>query len=248
MGILANYAFRNSNPGRDLGGITDSYKAIKPTTMMLTNLQDDIKNDFSKSSIFEGTSPPYSYVLSLDTFNLSSSYTKASLSSSGNLVGGKPASGSSTITFTTTATGGLIVSGSGSASITLSATGTVLSVASASGSATITLSGSALIGALAGVAGTSSITLTPTATITAIGYLQGLASNESEFSPDALARAIWDALRADYNVAGSMGETMNNLGAGANPWSALLADNNDPDTFGERVQKLLTTAKFIGLK
>jgi hypothetical protein len=33
-----------------------------------------------------------------------------------------------------------------------------------------------------------------------------------------------------------------------NPWSALLSSNNSSGTFGERVQKLLTVAKFLGLK
>lgn len=33
----------------------------------------------------------------------------------------------------------------------------------------------------------------------------------------------------------------------ADLWGALLADNNDPGTFGERVQKLLTSAKFLAL-
>lgn len=37
-------------------------------------------------------------------------------------------------------------------------------------------------------------------------------------------------------------------GAGGNPWEALLVSNNDPGTFGERVQKLLTAAKFLALK
>lgn len=174
--------------------------------------------------------------------------TQVQFSQIGNLALGLPASGSTTITFTPTATGGLIVSGSGSASITFDATGTILSIAAGSGSATITLSGTALIGALAGLAGTGNITLTPTATIYAIGYLSGIATNEAEFSADALARAVWDALSVDYNNTGSMGAIMNNLGAGANPWEALLADNNDPGTFGERVQKLLTVAKFLGLK
>jgi hypothetical protein len=37
-------------------------------------------------------------------------------------------------------------------------------------------------------------------------------------------------------------------GGSSNPWSALLGANNTAGTFGERVQKLLTTAKFLGTK
>lgn len=134
--------------------------------------------------------------------------TAVSLSQTGAAVLGLPGSGSSTITFTTTATGGLIVSGSGSASITFSPTGTLISVAAGSGSATITLSGSALIGALAGLSASGTITLSPTATILAVGYLSGLSTNETEFSADALARAVWDAVATDFNTAGTMGEKL----------------------------------------
>jgi hypothetical protein len=34
---------------------------------------------------------------------------------------------------------------------------------------------------------------------------------------------------------------------GTNPWDATLAANNDPGTFGERVQKLLTKNQYVGL-
>jgi hypothetical protein len=37
-------------------------------------------------------------------------------------------------------------------------------------------------------------------------------------------------------------------GGGSNPWSATLSANNVPNTFGWYVQKLLTVAKFLGLK
>lgn len=196
-----------------------------------------------------GARPPVSWQLPQKAGGLASrNSTHVTFSQTALAVMGSPIAGSSTITFSETATGGLVVSGSGSASITFSQTGTILSVAAGSGSATITLSGSALIGALAGLAGSSSITLTPAATITAIGYLEGLSTSEAEFSPAALARAVWDALKTDHNDAGTMGEVMNSLGAGSNPWDALLADNNDAGTFGERVQKLLTVGKFLGLK
>lgn len=174
--------------------------------------------------------------------------THITFSDTANAVLGLPASGTSTITFTQTGTGGLIVSGSGSASITFSQTGTILSIAAGSGSATVTLSGSALIGALAGLSATGTVTLSPAATINAIGYLSGLSTSETEFSANALAQAVWEAAASDYNTAGSMGEKLNDAGAAGNPWAALLVDNGDPGTFGERVQKLLTTAKFLGLK
>lgn len=60
--------------------------------------------------------------------------------------------------------------------------------------------------------------------------------------------AVWEALATDFNNAGTMGEKLNDAGAAGNPLAALLVDDVDAGTFGERVQKLLTTAKFLGLK
>lgn len=37
-------------------------------------------------------------------------------------------------------------------------------------------------------------------------------------------------------------------GASAEIWDVLLAEHDEPGTFGERISKLLTVAKFIGLK
>lgn len=192
-----------------------------------------------KSSIPAGSRHPVAWQMPQKAGGLAShNNTSLNLSTTGVAVLGLPGSGSSTITFTADGTGGLVVSGSGSATITFSATGSILSVASGSGSATISLSASALIGALAGLQGQASVSLTPAAVISAIGYLSGTSTNETEFSADALARAVWDAVATNFNLPGSMGELLNDAGAAGNPWSASLASNNTSGTFGEFVQDL----------
>lgn len=248
--LLGNFNVFNKNPGHEIGGVTNPTRWFKGGSLMMFYSGDSaVAGQTEKASFNVGYYPPYSWVLSPKGGGLSShKNTTTTLSPTAAIAGGLPGSGSATITFTPTATGGLIVSGSGSAAITFSATGTILSIAAGSGTATITLSGSALIGALAGLSSSGSITLSPSATMTAIGYLSGLSTNETEFSADALARAVWEAAASDFNTAGTMGEKLNDAGAAGNPWAALLVDNGDPGTFGERVQKLLTTAKFLGLK
>lgn len=67
-------------------------------------------------------------------------------------------------------------------------------------------------------------------------------------TPEQIAAAVWNAILADYANVGSTGEALANAGGAGNPWDSLLSANNDPGTFGERVQKLLTQAKFLGLK
>jgi hypothetical protein len=73
-------------------------------------------------------------------------------------------------------------------------------------------------------------------------------SSQTELSPESLAYAVWAATATDNNVAGTMGEKLNDAGSAGNPWSAALVDNQTVGTFGWFIQKLLTTAKFLGFK
>jgi hypothetical protein len=67
-------------------------------------------------------------------------------------------------------------------------------------------------------------------------------------TPAQIAAEVWDTVLADHQIAGSTGKALNDAGSAGNPWSASLPANNTPGTFGWFVQKLLTTAKFLGLK
>lgn len=249
--LLGNYNVFNSSPGRAIGGPTDPSIWFKGGTLNNFYTGDaEITGQTEKYGLPAGYSGQYAYAPPPKSGGLASKKeARISISQTGNAVLGLPASGSATITLTTTATGGLIVSGSGSASITISATGNIKSIASASGSASITISGSDALGALAGLSGTATITLSPTATIHAIGYLSGTSSNETEFSADALARAVWEALATDFNLAGTMGEKLNAAGSAGDPWGTALPGSYADGTAGKIIgSKLLTTGKFLGLK
>jgi len=64
---------------------------------------------------------------------------------------------------------------------------------------------------------------------------------------EEIADAVWEEVNSDHLTAGSTGEKLNSASTG-NPWEADLATNNTAGTFGAFVQKLLTVAKFLGLK
>lgn len=53
-----------------------------------------------------------------------------------------------------------------------------------------------------------------------------------------VGQAVWSALASANNVAGTMGEKLNDAGSAGNPWASLLADNNTPDTFGWALQQV----------
>lgn len=80
-----------------------------------------------------------------------------------------------------------------------------------------------------------------TISIGASGYL----SNDDV---ERLAAAVWEAILADHATAGTTGKALSDAGGAGNPWSSELSSNNDPNTFGERIQKLLTKGQFLGLK
>ncbi|MFH1320072.1 MAG: hypothetical protein ABII90_05380 [Bacteroidota bacterium] len=64
-----------------------------------------------------------------------------------------------------------------------------------------------------------------------------------------LANIVWDELTAGHTTAGTTGKALIDAGAGGNPWSTTVEGNTDAGTFGELVgRKLLTVAKFLGLK
>lgn len=249
--LLGNFNVFNANPGRAIGGPPDPRLWFKGGTVQnFYHGEARVEGETEKSSFPGGYAPPYTYILAPEAGGLGSrNNARIAFDHTAALVGGKPTSGSATVTFSSTGTGGLIVSGSGSATITFSSTATILSVASGSGSATVTLTGSANIGAIAGMTGTSTITLSPTATSYAIGYLSGISTNETEFSEAALARAVWTALAADYNDSGTMGAKMNAAGAAADPWAVELPGAYADGTAGKIIgSKLLTVARFLGLK
>jgi hypothetical protein len=62
------------------------------------------------------------------------------------------------------------------------------------------------------------------------------------------AAAVWQAIASQYEEPGTMGKKLNDAGSAGDPWSTLKASYNDPETFGGFVKKLLTLAKYIGLK
>jgi hypothetical protein len=257
VGILSNN-YRDTLGAVKFYGATASNGSYPYLNTPSTTMPGAARNIFatdagisSLSSKPQGARHPVAWQMPQKPGGLAShNATFVTLDETGFAVSGLPGSGSSTITFTETATGGLIVSGVGSATITFSETGTLISVAAGSGSSTITLSGSAVAGAFANIAGTTNITITPAAVIYAVGYLAGTASNESEFSPDALARAVWDALTINANNPGTMGEAVQAaLAAAGDPWGIALPGTYPDGTAGNIVgQKLLRLSKFLALK
>lgn len=75
------------------------------------------------------------------------------------------------------------------------------------------------------------------------------AANSAGLTEPDMAAAVWNALVANHLTAGTTGKALSDAGAAGNPWGSPIAGNTDAGTFGELVgKKLLTVAKFLGLK
>ena len=116
-----------------------------------------------------------------------------------------------------------IISAVGSGTLSISVASAILSGAAngiASGTMVLTVD-SALCGAIFSVLASGSGSITPSVTISAIGHMDADAGGATPLSPEGLANAVWNQ---------------------------SLSASNETSTFGGFVQKLLTAAKFLGLK
>lgn len=198
-----------------------------------------------------GALHPSAFVLPLNSGSISS-YTSArsALSpSSSNLVPSLPMLVNGTFALTVTnAQLDQVLQLIASGVMSLTGSANLAAAVSMQASRSMTLAASALLGGLVPVVASGSTALSPSVTMIARAFIEASAGGPTPLSPEGLANAVLDALLADHNISGSVGEALNSIGAASNPWSSSLAANNAPGSFGERVQKLLTTAKFLGIK
>ena len=119
----------------------------------------------------------------------------------------------------------------------------------ASATGTIVLSvDQANLGGVFEIDANGTIVVTESAVLSALAWIEAEAGGPTPLSPEGLAGAVWGSNAVDNNESGTMGELLNDAGAAGNPWAADLASNNTDGTFGGFVQKLLSVAKFLGLK
>lgn len=100
------------------------------------------------------------------------------------------------------------------------------------------------VATLTGSGSVSDANLYGTASLSATIYV-----NEGTASVAQMAEGVWNALAADYNDSGTMGQKLNGAASAGDPWSTELPGAYAPDQAGGIVgSKLLTVGKFLGLK
>lgn len=198
-----------------------------------------------------GALSPGAYTLPIQSGGIAS-YTESesAISYSADLIPARNLEASSSMAIVVTdAQLDQIVSMAGTGTLTLSTVNAILAGAAAlEASGTLQLTSSAASGAIFSVTASSSGQISVNVELTALAFMEAEAGGPTPLSPEGLASAVWGATAADNNQAGTMGEKVNDAGSAGNPWAADLSTNNTEGTFGWFVQKLVTVAKFLGLK
>jgi len=153
------------------------------------------------------------------------SYRRADVAISGAAVAelGYPASGSAVITIDASAVGGLIVGATGSATIAIDGQGAIVGTINGTGQATIALNAAAVLGAIASMTAQATLAIDGHAEIMGLGYMTGTTVESAELTPASIAAAVWNAMLASHQTAGSAGKALSTASTGGVDLNALAA-------------------------
>jgi uncharacterized protein YkvS len=254
MALLGNYNLFNKLPLRFRGGATlaDS----RSNYSMSGSNRNQYAGSYPRiASTPNGYSHPYSWIMAKTAGGMSS-YNQLSMNLREtilNLAGGINVEANLNGSFNITqAQLDQIANLSASITGNINATNAQLAavsqlLANITGSMTVT---SAQIGAIIDMIASLSgnISKTNAAIFATASISADLSLTTGTVTPAQIAQAVWDESSAAHLAAGSTGKALSDAGSAGNPWSAPLSGNDTAGTFGGLVQKLLTVAKFLGLK
>jgi len=245
--LLNNYAIRNANQSRSLGGVTDPTWATYGSRMETFYVGDNnvVSVTDRMSMPAKGLRPPYSYVLAPKEGGMSMYSagvgTISNAQQVAGLFGAADLDGSGTIS---NAAGGLIAeivaTIAGQGGLTASVIGQLQASAALAGTGSLTAAQSALAGMTAVLVGTG---LLSDAQQEALGEMTAaIYVNQSEATVTQIVDAVWSAIAADYNVSGTMGEKLNGAGSAGDPWTTDLTPYNTDDTAGKIIKQIKAKA------
>jgi hypothetical protein len=229
--LLTNYAVTMQNQTRSLGGPNNmsTITVGMPTMYMFYSGEHTIANVTDRSSFNNGYRPPYAWVLAPKEGGLGS-VNNAQGVGTFTASGARGVNGTSTMAGvgSLTGTGALIVSAvatlTGSGLITNPVIiGKLSAAATLAGTGNFTASIKALGNAVSALHGTGTVASTPKA----LGNISASITPFTTLSPENLAAAVWNALAASYNTAGTMGSKMNDAGSGGAHPNLLNTETGD---------------------
>ena len=206
-------------PARYIGGAQSQPRAMWSRTDRL-NQTHGVSSQLS--GVPSGHLHPSSWVLPLKSGAISSrNEVNIIFSGSGFGAQGINAIGSSAIVFSSIADGLAIASAIGFSTITFSALALGVAPLNTTGTSTIIFNSSGILNAPANLQGISNILFSASAQTFANGFMVAVPISQ-ELTPDRIANAVWSALSVANDLAGSMGEKLNDAGSASNPWNEVI--------------------------
>ncbi len=180
----------------------------------------------STSSIPEGAFQSPACVLTpLVAGGISSANTspEVSWSQTGNVLAGGPLIGDAAVAWTQSGGLALQVTMAGDGTMTISQSGGLALTIGLTAAGDISITGTGGLSMIVPAAGAASFSLTGAADLKGLLALAGDITPFTELSPENLAAAVWAAVAADSNDAGTMGQKLNLAGSGGVDNDALAA-------------------------
>ena len=151
--------------------------------------------------------------------------------------------GTATITINGSGVGGLIAGGVAAATITINGSASIFAAIAGEATATITISGSGSTAAIGHSVASGTVNIDGALISYGIGWMEATSDYGNDLTPDNLAAAVWNAIAADFNDSGTMGQKMNAAGTAGDPWTADETDYTTPGTMGyvvaQTIKKIL---------
>ena len=223
MGLLNNYSIINcALVGKTTGGITDLFNKFKPSGFVKYAFGDHGSSTIA--ALPTGTEPPYSFVMAIKGGELTSA---TGIVSQGTLSAGL----TNGININTQLDGTGVLNANmslitqmastlmGIGGLSASMVGTIQMAANLAGQGDMNASIGLISNLAANLIGSGTIvgTMNGKANMSATIYV-----NQSEATVQQIVDGVWDGLSVDYNNPNTMGELLNSVGAGANPWTVAL--------------------------
>lgn len=166
------------------------------------------------SAVPDGYSAGGAWVLPIVAGGMSSWQANPSLDGSANMLAAVTLDGTTSIALVGDGNLALVVSLSGNGDVTLVGAGGMALTISLAGNGTATIIGDGGLSMLVPLSGAGDLAFTGAADLRGQLSMNGEWTPYTELSPQSLATAVWSALAAQNNEAGSMGDLLNAAGGG----------------------------------
>lgn len=254
MALIGNYSIYLKNPATYIGGVQVSNvrNAFGESGQNLQMYYGQSENGGLPltSSMSTGTEPPYSYHLAEKGGELSSttqingtSSLASSLANGINILA--TLEGAGTMTSGLSLVTSMIATIACSGSLTGSMVGTIQMAADLAGSGDIEGALGMLSGLSADLSGVGVVTSTLRGDLSMAADIY---VNQSEATVQQIVDAVWNALAAEYNLSGTMGNKLNGAGSAGDPWTTDISAYNTANTAGKILKDRLSKTQFLGLK